>query len=212
MPDWENIEVDKPIKRSIGIPATDDEVRNAYFWWLCDRVDLSGEEHARIASKDPKHPTYFMLAIKLLNEEFVPLIPNDDNRAADGMNLRYHFSTMCSSFADYSAIEGPCSLLEMLVALAARIDRDIMQGPDDPDRSIKWFWEMITNLGLADYSDDSIDLEKAESVRTSIDNFLCRNIESNGEGGLFPLAHPDKDQRTVELWYQMQAYLIERYS
>jgi hypothetical protein len=28
-------------------------------------------------------------------------------------------------------------------------------------------------------------------------------------GGFFPLTHPNDDQRKVEIWYQMNAYLDE---
>lgn len=36
-----------------------------------------------------------------------------------------------------------------------------------------------------------------------------RYYKSDGFGGLFPLSNPMGDQRYVEVWYQMMAYLAE---
>jgi hypothetical protein len=37
-----------------------------------------------------------------------------------------------------------------------------------------------------------------------------REYDPDGRGGLFPLDGTHANQREVELWYQMQAYIIER--
>jgi hypothetical protein len=36
-----------------------------------------------------------------------------------------------------------------------------------------------------------------------------RLYTTSGYGGLFPLEEPKEDQRKVEIWYQMMAYLGE---
>ena len=36
-----------------------------------------------------------------------------------------------------------------------------------------------------------------------------RSYAFDGYGGLFPLRKPHQDQRNIEIWYQMQAYLME---
>ena len=36
-----------------------------------------------------------------------------------------------------------------------------------------------------------------------------RMFSRDGSGGLFPLRRFDRDQRSVEIWYQMQAWLME---
>jgi hypothetical protein len=36
---------------------------------------------------------------------------------------------------------------------------------------------------------------------------VWRTYEPNGVGGFFPLENPNEDQREVELWYQMSAYV-----
>ena len=95
-------------------------------------------------------------------------------------------------------------MLEMLVALADR-----MSYYADGD----WFWEMIENLGLLPYNDSNFYDDKYVgnySVSRILVTFLGRKYLKNGTGGLFPLQHTRKDQRRVELWYQMCEYLEEK--
>ena len=73
---------------SLGIPATPMQVRAAYFHWLCNLVGLNGWEHNMEPKWENSHMTYFLLADRLHHEPFIPLIPNDENRAAEGENLR----------------------------------------------------------------------------------------------------------------------------
>jgi len=95
-----------------------------------------------------------------------------------------------------------CSFLEMLVALSRRLAFQEEREPRD------WFWEMMDNLGLAKHTDDYDYSE--EEVNDILDRVIWRTYYTNGEGGLFPLRHASADQRHIELWYQMCAYLLER--
>ena len=40
--------------------------------------------------------------------------------------------------------------------------------------------------------------------------WLERRYDEDGKGNIFPLKDPIKDQKTVEIWYQMQSYLLEK--
>lgn len=208
------------VKRgSLGIHATPSEVRYAYFIWLMELVGLNGEDHVKFMTRGKENGTYFRLANKLMYTTFRPIVPHDINRATDGINLRTWFAQSHSAFDNYTVLDDPnCSMLEMLIAFAQRIDRDIMQGPDDPDRSIDWFWLMLGNCGLSVYNDEkfmqydttnvSIDMVVAELI----DNVNSRNYDWRGVGGLFPVKdHKRGDYKTVELWYQMQDFLNENY-
>ena len=64
----------------------------------------------------------------------------DRNRAMDGLKLRHEDKN-----AGYSV---NCSVLEMLIGMAIRCERDIMHVNGAGDRTIEWFWIMIGNLGL----------------------------------------------------------------
>ena len=48
-------------------------------------------------------------------------------------------------------------------------------------------------------------------VKAAVECLLERRYLEDGDGGLFPLKCPRKDQRRVEIWYQMSAWVIENY-
>ena len=79
-------------------------VINDYFEWSCDLV--CGDLYSNRIS-------YRKLLMHLHGVEFVWYIPMDENRAKDGLDLRYRFSVSQgyedTYLADY--IDGPCSVL-----------------------------------------------------------------------------------------------------
>ena len=107
---------------------------------------------------------------------------------------------MIASYLD----DRPCSVLEMLIALAMRCEEHIMDDPDIGNRTGQWFWSMITNLGLGSMTDAKFDRVKINHV---ILIFLDRKYKPNGEGGLFTVRNCPRDLRTIEIWYQMCWYL-----
>lgn len=133
-------------------------------------------------------------------------IPMDGNREADGINLRYRFGYE-HGYEDYIIAEyldnSPCSVLEMVTALAIRCE-EIMECVESNDRTGEWFWEMLVSLGL---DDSSIDIHE---IRDKVDSFLDREYEPNGKGGLFTVSR-NCDMRSVEIWYQMQYWLGEKF-
>lgn len=178
---------------------TKDELNNAYFEWMyqlvCDERD--------------SEMSYRKLLYLLHDMDFNYTIPMDGNRAEDGTDLRYRFGyenaydgPIIAAYLD----DRPCSVLEMMVALAIRCEEHIMCDPDIGDRTGQWFWNMIDNLGLGDMDDEEFDKNYAERV---IQKFLNREYKRNGEGGLFTVKHYRKDLRLVEIWYQMCWYLDE---
>jgi hypothetical protein len=137
--------------------------------------------------------------------EFTYSIPKDANRAEDGIDLRYRFTY------DYAGVEdaecyifGPCSVLEMMVALAVRCEETIMDDPGYGDRTSQWFWRMINNLGLGSMTDRRFDKYYVEDV---VSDFLNRRYSPDGRGGLFTIRGCDSDLRRVELWIQLLWYL-----
>lgn len=163
------------------------DVLNDYFDWLSDTV--CGERF-------PNDISYKKLLMHLHNTEFRYSISKDGNRADDGINLRYRFSG--------HLWPGPCSVLEMMIALVLRFENDIMDDPKIGDRSRQWFWKMIHSLGLNDMTDDRYDRKYVDYV---LDRFLERDFEPNGEGGLFTIKNCKFDLRTVEIWHQLCWYL-----
>ncbi len=166
----------------------EDEVRNDYFEWLYDKVCTGGV-------------SYRKLLMCLHNIEFTFTIPNDVNRASDGVDLRYRFS-QCKEVHD--VLYGPCSVLEMMVALAIRCEETIMDDTRYGNRTGQWFWGMMSTLGINLMVDDIFD---RESVEDKIYRFLDREYEPDGRGGLFYINDSYDDLRDVEIWTQLCWYL-----
>lgn len=199
--------------RENGTKASPSDIQHAYFLWLCEFADLNGFMGNDKRKSETDDMTYFMLAMKLHHMRFKPILPNDDNRCKDGLALRSRFSLISSAFNDYSAIDFPdISMLEFFIALADRIDRDIMYGPGkELDRSKEWFWVMMYNCGFTEFTDLRWDAKTDIFVDDKITNIVKRNYNFDGSGGIFPLKNPREDQRSVEIWYQMQSYFYENY-
>jgi hypothetical protein len=135
-------------------------------------------------------------------------IPNDSNRAEDGVSLRYRFALSLGYEDDPELImddlEGPCSVLEMMVALAVHCEENIMDDPSKGNRTSQWFWAMIVNLDLGYMSDDRFNKRR---VVDAVDILLDRRYEPDGRGGLFTVRDADRDLRYVEIWHQLCWYL-----
>ena len=166
-----------------------------YFTWLYSQVDS-------VRTRNPSR-TYWKLLKQLYTKEFVWIIPNDDNRAEDGRDLRYEFiEDQGLNYVDPDWLHLGCSMLEMLVALSRRLFFEAEEKPR------WWFWHLIENLGLSGYT-DAVDIP-TNKVNDVLDRVIWRTYSRSGNGGLFPLKKPSRDQRDVEIWYQLSAYLLER--
>ena len=168
-----------------------------YFNWLYEKIERRGQ------IRDFKA---FLQDLSRI--EFYSLIPNDDNRSVDGLKFRDEFGDISGGFF---VPPGPCTLIEMLIALAERMDF-ILCDIDNSEKTAKWFWKFVDNLRLEIYHQHDFDINrKRRENREKIDIFLERKYMDTGQGGLFPLLNPLKDQRETELWYQMMYYIDENY-
>ena len=172
---------------------TIDEV---YFTWLTDRVDF---DFGRSNGK-----TYVDLMGQLHSKEFVWVVPNDDNRLEDAMELRHQFLNETGITNSGQLLMGvpPLSVLEVILGLSLRC------AFNDGGTPPSWAWRLIENLDLHNMS-DPLTRRKQEQIDDILENLIWRNYEPDGTGGLFPLTHPNNDQREVEIWYQMNAYIDE---
>lgn len=171
-----------------------------YFVWLYSQV---GDPEIQNPNR-----TYWKMLRQLYTKEFVWIIPNDDNRIQDGTELRYEFVDKSElTDVDLGWIQLGCSMLELLVGLSRRLSFEA------EGESRDWFWELIVNLGLRKYNDNYYNAKPEISekvIDTVLDRVIWRNYEPSGRGGLFPLKHAKFDQRDVELWYQLNSYVIEK--
>ena len=160
-----------------------------YYLWLI----------AQIGVPERNRNTYNDLFMRLHETEFVWIVPHDDNRLQDGVELRSEFL----NGRRIRDLEGrPISLLEVLIALSRRVAWTT-------DRSSEfWAWQLLENLRLTK-SSDPLTGQKAERVEEVLEALIWRTYERDGNGGFFPLNHPLDDQTKREIWDQMNAYVNE---
>ena len=179
-----------------------ENINNYYFDWLCDIVENSKGEYNILLR--------YLFDTEFSNETAI-FINNDSNRVEDSLDLREDFINEQLSREELYLVETflhqECSLLEVMISLAYRME-DVMGLDEFPN----WFWIMISNLGLDEFTDDHFTRKNLDTVERKVSNLLNREYFRDGTGGLFPLKDPNSDQRKVEIWYQMSAYLIENYS
>lgn len=175
-----------------------DRIKDEYFDWMYKLV--CGKRYS-------KQISYRKLLVRLHDTPFRYSISFDENRARDGANLRYRFAK-CGDYDNVDEIldilDGPCSVLEMMIALAIHCEVDIMDDPAIGDRTGQWFWEMITNLGLGSMINSRFDRQYVDDV---LNRFLDREYEPDGRGGLFYVRNCNRDLRDVEIWVQMCWFL-----
>lgn len=169
-----------------------EHMRRGYFEWLCSKVSNDAR---------PLCMSYDRLLRQLHSIRFTYTIPMDENRASDGRDLRHRY-TYASDAETF--LKGPCSVLEMMVALAIRCEETIMDDPQYGDRTGHWFWGMIINLGLGAMTDERYD---EQYVDETVRRFLKREYDYDGKGGLFRIKNPERDLRSVEIWWQLCWYL-----
>lgn len=172
-----------------------DRIIDEYFEWLINVV--CGERYSNKIS-------YRKLLSHLHAITFTYSIPRDINRAEDGIDLRYRFALEHEYSDTPRCLNGPCSVLEMMVALSIRCEETIMDDPNIGNRTTQWFWSMVTNLGLGSMTDDRFDIQYVDDV---IDRFLKREYEPDGKGGLFRIKRCTYDLRNIEIWRQLCWYL-----
>ena len=167
-------------------------VVNRYYIWLLDKVNFD------------KHQDMSKLLQYLHNKEYTWDIWTDEDRAEDGFALRRLFEKE-TDYLDYSPLEKPCSVLEMLVAFADRIDKDVM---DEEYGLPYWFWIMIENLGLIECTDEVFEAKKVNSV---LDNWLNGLTKNDFKSGIFTVKSGKKSEDSTDEWFRMQKWIAERY-
>jgi len=171
----------------------------AYFLWLYNRIQHPKHEHRKLLR--------FLHSV-----EFRWHVPNDDNRIGDGKELRTKYCETHHILTSDETYDAGASVLEVLIALADRMD-DQLYEPFVDSRSSIWFWEFLQNLGLAGFNDKKWYGKRSEGVTLEVlDTWMDRKYDPSGSGGIFPVYKPHQpDQTKVELWYQLMAYLGENY-
>ena len=159
-------------------------------WVLKDKLKLT--------DKEAKHYSY--LVRSLTNVEFVWRHPMDENRAIDGLDLRSDFEYETGEYLDNSSgLMAHCTFFEMLAALAIRCENQLMRNLSIGDRTSKWFFEFLDNLGLLN------DKLSTDDIKGILEDFM------DGDLDMFPLKNKGIVQKNEQIWKQLSAYINENY-
>jgi hypothetical protein len=168
----------------------------SYFLWL----------YSQVADPEIEEPylTHWQLLRQLFTTKFVWRVHNDEARLQDGKALRLEFvRTEGLEGVEPEWMNIECSVLELMVGLARHMA--FMVDGEPPF----CFWKITENIGLRRYNDHVFNEDTITDVDVILDHLIERRYQRDGQGGFFPLRHPSTDQRGVELWYQMSAYVVE---
>jgi hypothetical protein len=158
-----------------------------YYEWLISQVRIRNGK------------SYRDLFEIMHNLEFHWTVPNDDNRVQDGMDLRIEFL----NDRNLTLRLGSVTVLEILISLSRRTAFTAGGTPAD------WAWKLLKNLQLTK-KPDRLTEEEITEINDILDALIWRTYHRDGRGGFFPLKNPEEDQTKVEIWYQMNQYVIER--
>lgn len=176
------------------------DILNEYFEWMyhlvCNDIKYNKLSYRKLF--------YFLHSV-----DYIPRLEMDENRRIDGINFRYRFGYENGYSDEYIKRfldTRECSLLEMMIALAFRVEEQIMSDILAGNRVGQWFWTMVVNLGLGSMDDLNFDKNHCLSI---VDNFLSQKYDKYGNGGLFVVNNPPRDMRDVDIWCQFMWYLNE---
>lgn len=161
-----------------------------YFDWLYDRV---------------RSGSYLRVSRFMHDVSFRVIVDHDENRVADAGELRREFLDVHKEVPPgHPDLQKPdASIFEILVVLTLKAEfQSVLPAPI-------WYGMFLQNLGLQPYQ-DNVFAGNERRVAAILRRFNERLYHPSGRGGLFPLNHPECDQREIELWYQLAAYLTEK--
>lgn len=152
---------------------------------------------------------HLQLVAVLRNTEFYSPNEYDEARGADGLDLRERFYEDFPNLTDEDGtFEGYPTVFEVMVAMAIRCEEDIMYDVRFGDRTAKWFWMMIDNLGLS-FLDNKIWTPESENyIKVVIEKCLDRRYGENGIGSFWPRPRNNiLDWTNLPIWFQLQYYM-----
>lgn len=172
------------------------QLRERYFNWLKSQIEDCPEMKRG----------WDRLLRKLQQTEFRWILEGDEDRAENGIGLRFRFGWEKNydiRDVDICLNDRPCSMLELMVALAAKIEV-VLSDDHYGNRTGEWFFSMVKSLGLGRMDDRSYD---SDLVNVTLERFVKRRYRPDGRGGLFTV-EGETDMPDLEIWQQMNIWMI----
>lgn len=190
----------------------DERLTTEYLCYLMNRAGLEADGDYG----------YLRLCETLHEIDFLPQTDMDENRCEECRDLRVDFAnteygaeglevvSVIDILDDELCESG--TMFELLVVLAEKMAFETSDSEYEASTR-KWLIEMLLNCGLdKNLLNSDFEVEGCEeAVKAAMDVVIFRKTGWDGEGGLFPLAYPQYDQRRAELLIQLNNYLEENY-
>lgn len=168
-----------------------ESVEDEYFRWLASTIDDAPGIRERQDLYIQLHNTVFLWS---------PMVPNDRNLLGHVISKRTQFDEDCwlvTQDLHRKFYNKPVTVFEVLLTISDHM-AFLVNGS-----AVRCFRLLLANLELGSQSTKS-------EIDEKLVTFMERRYNNDGSGGgLFPLRGPDRNQRRVELWYQMNAYILE---
>lgn len=176
----------------------------SYFQWLIDGIH-DGDTHSLLL-----HTLY---SIDYYYDADIPL---DGARGRDGLKLRENYiKDVCGGNIENEYLEcvgRSCTVLEWLLGMAIRCEKSVMYNEYEGDRTMLWFWSMLDNIGISEFTNDVWNVSSSQIIRDIINDILARNVSYDGAGGPFPIANPYEDMSKVDWWRMMNIWISENFN
>lgn len=176
---------------------TAEELERQYYIWLTNWIP-----GLRFA--------YSKLLLHLYATAFRVTLMADENRVSDGLSMRTRFiyeSGLGVIERDMLKSVRPCSVLEVMIALALRFEEEYMARYETEDENPveKWFVPMLDSLGIAGDINEVYETD-IYRVDTILSVFLDRAYNPDGSGGLFYIPGCTEDMTNIELQRQIMMW------
>ena len=174
--------------------------------------DYKGHLRGIIENRDHQMRDYSRLIDCLFKIPFESFHPMDNNRISDAKMMRDEilFNEHRTARVDISVVEDRyISVLEVLIALAHRMENDILCDPmSEIDHTSDYFWVFLRNLDVEQF--ENVRFNEI-NVREKVEKWVRREYEKDGFGSIFPMKKPRNDMRKIEIWNQLGDYVMENY-
>lgn len=132
----------------------------------------------------------------------------DSNWNVEALKMRSDYQTAMGSISVSAWLNGQSSMFEVLVAIATRIENEIMGDPySDEDNTGEWFWVMITSLGFSFFTDEAYDKSGGWNDDKYV-HYIHAYFSAEESHPLFKLERFDP---TRPIWGQANDWLIEHF-
>ena len=132
----------------------------------------------------------------------------DSNWDAEALKMRNSYEAAMGNISVAVWLNGQSSMFEVLVAIATKIETEIMGDPySKEDTTGEWFWTMINSLGFSFFTDDAYNKKGGWNDDLYV-NYIHAYFNADEKHPLFKL---ESFNPTRPIWGQANDWLREHF-